>query len=78
MKNKNDFALTLTLSHLMGGGTAMGVFGIANDPVANPAARYFRKTASDSPSSIRWERAGVGVKKARIAALMASSRSASQ
>jgi len=59
MKNKNDFALTLTLSHLMGGGTAMGVFGIANDPVANPAARYFRKTASDSPSSIRWERAGV-------------------
>jgi Mg-chelatase subunit ChlD len=59
MNNQNTSALTLTLSHPMGEGTAMDIPAFASNHSANPAARHFKKTANVSPSPIGWERAGV-------------------
>jgi hypothetical protein len=61
MKIQNKSTLTLTLSHPMGEGTAVGASCLAPNLSANSAARHFKKPANNSPSPIGWERAGVRV-----------------
>ena len=59
MKNQNTPALTLTLSHPMGEGTAIAASCLSRDLPANSVVRYSKKPAYDSPSPIGWDRAGV-------------------
>jgi hypothetical protein len=62
MRNtKDQIALTLTLSHPMGEGTAGGRFLLFQKSSAKPSARSFKETETNSPSPIEWERAGVRV-----------------
>jgi hypothetical protein len=51
--------LTLTLSHLLGEGTAINIFNIAGSASRQHRCLMVRKAAKDSPSPLGGERAGV-------------------
>ena len=56
---KKGTALTLTLSHPMGEGTANGSLPLSKRAFGKLRLTMLRESADDSPSPIGWERAGV-------------------
>ena len=57
----NGMALTLTLSHPMGEGTAIARFDFGECAFRQLRLKASREPEDDSPSPIGWERAGVRV-----------------
>ncbi len=59
MRNENKSTLTLTLSHPIGEGTAIGCPAFFNDWTANSVAQHSKRPENESPSPVGRERAGV-------------------